>query len=136
MRKTCLSRSQEDDDIFNGMTGGSDSLDRSAGAVSTGQDAAGQGSRAGPLAAPSEGPVPERKAAELRNDAAEEERRQKLRKVGIAAVKKRNELLELVHVEANWQPLKQTCVAMECHANPLAHCQTNMSVPFVDDLPQ
>ena len=68
------------------MAGGTDALDRSAGASSTEQDPAGQGSRAGPSAAPSEGPVPERKAAELRNDAAEEERRKKLRQVGIVAV--------------------------------------------------
>ena len=115
------------------MTGGTDSLDRSAGAVSTGQDAAGQGSRAGPPAAPSEGPAPERKAAELRNDAAEEERRQKLRQVGIAAVNVEEIVRQLIQVEP-WQPLKQSCAALSCHASLPVQCKKDMLLPAVNHL--
>ena len=73
---------QDGGNIFSGAGGDTPVMDTDAGAdTPTHQVAAAETSRTGQAAVPSEASGPDRKGAELRNDAAEEERRQKLRQV-------------------------------------------------------
>ncbi len=73
---------QDGGNIFSGVGGDTPVMDEDTGAdTPTHQAAAEAASRAEQAAVPSEAPGPDRKGAELRNDAAEEERRQKLRQV-------------------------------------------------------
>jgi hypothetical protein len=77
----CLFR-QDGGDIFSGGEGDTPIMSKDPRAdPPTQQAAAAEAGRAGQAGVPSEAPGPDRKGADLRNDAAEEERRQKLRQV-------------------------------------------------------
>lgn len=76
----CVSR-QDAGNIFSGVGGDTPVMaEGGSGADTPTRQAADEG-RAGHPAMPLDAPGPDRKAADLRNDAAEEERRQKLRQV-------------------------------------------------------
>ncbi|DBA82509.1 TPA: hypothetical protein ACH3X2_000737 [Trebouxia sp. C0005] len=73
---------QDGGDIFSGGEGDTPIMGKDLGAdPPTQQAAAAEAGRAGQAGGSSEAPGPDRKGADLRNDAAEEERRQKLRQV-------------------------------------------------------
>ena len=65
--------------MFSGAGGDTPVMDHDARAD---EQTAADGGRAGQASLPLEAAGPDRKGADLRNDAAEEERRQKLRQVG------------------------------------------------------
>ncbi|KAL3151330.1 hypothetical protein ABBQ38_013163 [Trebouxia sp. C0009 RCD-2024] len=85
---------QDGGNLFSGASGDTPVMDEGASGADTPTQRAAEESRSGQPALPLEAPGPERKAADLRNDAAEEERRQKLRQVELAVMMFREQLEE------------------------------------------
>ena len=107
---SCISR-QDGGNIFSGVGGDTPVMgEEGSGADTPTQQVADQG-RAGQPAMPLEAPGPDRKAADLRNDAAEEERRQKLRQVcsclHVCSFAQSEELSMLCFLETPIEPTQQ-----------------------------